>query len=582
MNKHAVYHRANSNYAFAIDEKTLAIRLRTASKDIDEVKMHYGKCWANVDGRWVWRKEKIDLKIEYETDLYTYWRIDISPKNYTLKYGFELIKGQERLMYLERGFFSVDDVSIENDINSYFNFAYINNADVFRSPSWVEDTVWYQIFVDRFCNGDKSNDPENVHEWEEKILGPYEFYGGDLAGIIQKLDHLKDLGITGLYLSPIFQSPSSHKYDTTDYFEIDPHYGTKEEFRTLVKEAHSRNIKIMLDAVFNHIGASSIQFKDVIEKGENSAYYNWFYINKWPVTDDQGNLIGENYRNFCAEMPKLNTENEEVIQHMLKVSRYWIEEFDIDGWRLDAANEVDHEFWRKFRNTVKACKKDIYILAEIWYDAYNWLQGDQFDATTNYPQTKPILEWVACRSINALDFQRTYIEALLRYSDNVNKTMFNLLDSHDTARLFTFAKENINLLEICYVLLYTLPGTPCIFYGSEYAIAGEHDPYCRVPMPWENEKPEFFETLKKLISLRKEYKALGGKTEFIMVKEEEIIMKKVRAAEEIYLIINLSNSEKSYDLSPYFKATETFKLMDGKSVNVTNISVKSEGFVLLK
>ncbi|GFZ32421.1 neopullulanase [Clostridium zeae] len=582
MNKHAVYHRAKSNYAFAINENTLAIRLRTASKDIDEVKLHYGDYWEEVDGRWVWRKEKVNLKIEFETDLFTYWRVDINPKDYTLKYGFELIKGQDRLMYIERGFFDVDDKSIENDINSYFSFAYINSIDIFKSPSWAEDTIWYQIFPDRFCNGDKSNDPENVHHWEEKILGTHEFYGGDLRGIIEKLDYLKDLGITGLYLTPIFKSPSSHKYDTTDYFEIDPHFGTKEELRALVKEAHSRNIRIMLDAVFNHIGVTSKQFKDVIEKGEKSIYYNWFYIQKWPVTDNEGKLIGENYRNFSTDMPKLNTENEEVIQYLLKISKYWIEEFDIDAWRLDAANEVDHEFWRKFRHAVKACGKDIYILGETWFDSHIWLQGDQFDATTNYPQTKPILEWAACRSINAIDFQRMYVEAMLRYSDNVNKTMFNLLDSHDTPRIFTLAKENKNLLEICYVLLYTLPGSPCIFYGSEYAIAGENDPYCRLPMPWEKEKPEIFEKLKHIIKLRKQYKALSGTTEFIMVEEEEVIIKKVRDEEELYLIINLSNSEKNYDLSSNLIKTAAVNLMDGKDINVANITVNSEGFVLIK
>jgi glycosidase len=582
MNKHAVYHRAKSNYAFAINENTLAIRLRTASKDIDEVKLHYGEYWEEVDDKWVWRKEKINLKIEFETDLFTYWRVDINPKDYTLKYGFELIKGQDRLMYIERGFFDVDDKSIENDINSYFSFAYINNIDIFRSPSWAEDTIWYQIFPDRFYNGDKSNDPENVHHWEEKILGTHEFYGGDLKGIIEKLDYLEDLGVTGLYLTPIFKSPSSHKYDTTDYFEIDPHFGTKEDLRILVKEAHSRNIKIMLDAVFNHIGVTSKQFKDVIENGEKSIYYNWFYIKKLPVTDHEGKLIGENYRNFCPDMPKLNTENEEVIQHLLKISKYWIEEFDIDAWRLDAANEVDHAFWRKFRHAVKACGKDIYILGETWFDSHIWLQGDQFDATTNYPQTKPILEWAACRNIDAIDFQRMYVEAILRYSDNVNKTMFNLLDSHDTPRIFTLAKENKNLLEICYVLLYTLPGSPCIFYGSEYAIAGENDPYCRLPMPWEKEKPEIFEKLKHIIKLRKQYKALSGTTEFIMVEEEEVIMKKIKDEEELYLIINLSNSAKNYDLSSNLTKTAAVNLMDGTDINVANIHVDSEGFVLIK
>ena len=581
INKHAVYHRIKSNYAFALSEKKLVIRLRTASQNVKNVYLLYGVNWVEQDGIYKWNKAEVQMNIEFETDLFTYWRIEIEPNNYQLRYGFKIENSQEKLLYIERGFFAVDDLAIQNDINSYFAFPYINLIDVFKTPSWVKETVWYQIFPDRFCNGNKALDPENVHDWNESILGEYEFYGGDIQGIIERLDYLKQLGVNGIYLTPIFESISSHKYNTTDYFKIDPHFGTDKEFKLLVEEAHQRGMKVMVDAVFNHIGSMSSQFQDVIMRGKESPYYEWFYINEWPVTNEKRELIPNRYRNFSSTMPKLNTENPEVIEYLLNVTKYWTEKFDIDAWRLDVANEVDHEFWRLFRKTVKGINQDVYILGETWHDSHVWLLGDQFDATMNYPLTKPILEWVASRNINAIDFQRMYVEAIVRYSDNVNDGMFNLLDSHDTPRLITLADNNMKRAEIAYALLFLSNGSPCIFYGSEIALEGENDPGCRVPMPWDKEKPQLFYQLKKLIHIRKEI-AFKGKLSFVYVSEEEIVLKKQRENEVVFVIINLADRECNYDLSIYTGKKELVNLMTNQLEETNHITVKSESYQILK
>ena len=337
-----------------------------------------------------------------------------------------------------------------------------------------------------------------MHEWEENILGSHEFYGGDLKGIIEKLDYLKDLGITGLYLSPISQSPSSHKYDTTDYFEIDPNFGTKEEFRNLVKEAHSRNIKIMLDAVFNHIGATSKQFKDVIEKGENSIYYNWFYINKWPVTDDQGKLKGENYKNFCEDMPKLNTENEEVIQHLLKVSRYWIEEFDVDGVFYDCGNNAAQRspgFMQKALERQKNKKPDFLIFSEgdattqsfvfPYADGcYDWLLSTPWNQDKGFPG---IFNQITTIDDFDLIFRKEFPDSLL-----IKRKAADYDTRAHTS--WDFKREKLGLS-----MVMTAYGFPHIWMGDEIGSDSELGPYPFVYDP-ENLKPLY----ARLIKMRQE------------------------------------------------------------------------------
>ncbi|MCD5489199.1 ATP-binding cassette domain-containing protein [Lactobacillus delbrueckii subsp. lactis] len=210
-----------------------------------------------------------------------------------------------------------------------------------KSPDWVKETVWYQIFPERFANGDKSNDPEGVKDWNpSNHPGREDYYGGDLQGVLDHLDYLQDLGINGLYFCPIFKASSNHKYDTIDYLEIDPDFGDKQLFARLVNEAHARGMKVMLDAVFNHMGDSSMQWQDVVKNGPNSRFANWFHINCFPV--EPYDPADPSYETFAFEkhMPKLNTANLEVVDYLLTIATYWVKEFDIDAWRLDVADEV--------------------------------------------------------------------------------------------------------------------------------------------------------------------------------------------------------------------------------------------------
>ena len=412
-------------------------------------------------------------------------------------------------MYGDKGYVENTLENLHYEGNG-FKLPYIHEIDACHVPDWVAETVWYQIFPERFANGNPEISPEGALAWDSSITPKSEdFFGGDLQGIIDHLDYLQDLGITGLYLCPIFESPSNHKYNTTDYFAIDRHFGDKETFRQLVEQAHQRGMKVMLDAVFNHIGDQSPQWQDVLKYGENSAYKDWFHVQEFPVTKDKlANPRMLPYHTFAFEsyMPKLNTANPQVRDYLLSVATYWIEEFDIDAWRLDVANEVDHQFWKDFRKAVLAKKPDLYILGEVWHTSQPWLNGDEFHAVMNYPLSDSIKDYF----LRGVKKTNQFIDEIngqsMYYRKQISEVMFNLLDSHDTERILATAKGDVQLVKSALTCLFLQRGTPCFYYGTELELDGGPDPDCRRVMPWErvSDSNDMLHFMKKLIQLRKD------------------------------------------------------------------------------
>ena len=321
------------------------------------------------------------------------------------------------------------------------------------------------------------------------------------------------MGITGLYFCPLFEASSNHKYDTIDYLKIDPAFGDAAIFKKLVAECHQRGIKIMLDGVFNHLGEQSPQWQDVLQNGAQSRYADWFHVNEFPATYQQGAFFEEaraisyDVFGFVPHMPKLNTANPEVQEHLLKVARYWIEEFDIDAWRLDVANEIDHAFWKKFRQVCDQAKPDVYILGEIWHSSQSWLQGDEFHAVMNYAFTDAIIGYFVKKELSLRKMVSEMNNQLMLYREQTNQVQFNVLDSHDTPRLLTEANDDKILLKQVLAFTYMQPGVPCLYYGDEIGMTGGMDPDCRKCMIWEEEKQdrELHQFVKDLIAVRKKY-----------------------------------------------------------------------------
>lgn len=344
---------------------------------------------------------------------------------------------------------------------------------IFRTPTWVPRAVFYQIFPDRFANGDPSNDPPGTEKWggAPKLDN---FFGGDLAGIRQGLPRLEALGIGAIYLNPVFAARSNHKYDTSDYRAIDPAFGTEADLKALVEDARQRGIRVLLDGVFNHTGTGFFAFRDLLEKGEASPYRDWYFVKSFPVAMEPKPTY-EAWWGY-ASLPKLNTGDPQAREYLMDVATRWIVRAGVAGWRLDVPNEVPHAFWREFRQRVKAADPDAYITGEIWSDASPWLQGDQFDGVMNYPFRAAILDLVTGKA-KGPQFMHALQKVLLAYPEQAHGCLLNLLGSHDTPRIATLLDPKQRL--VAEVLQFSLPGTPMIYYGDELGMKGGKDPDCR-------------------------------------------------------------------------------------------------------
>lgn len=524
MNFTGIFHEAKSKYAYAFDEDTVHIRLRTVRGDMDEVSLVWGDPFSWKDHKWVSDSDSGKaMEKTFSDSWYDYWFIAVKPEFKRMRYSFVLTSGEEHVMYGAHG---PMDLKVHPEattaINEFFNFPYINSEDVFRAPNWVKDTIWYQIFPERFANGDRSIDLKGTLKWgsENKVTNDM-LFGGDLQGVIDKLDYIAELGINGIYFTPIFEAPTTHKYDTVDYYKIDPAFGTNETFKALVEKAHALGIKVVLDAVFNHCGFKHPYFQDVIENGADSKYAQCFHIHDFPVVNfplsekgfpmKHGRLNFETF-SFTPNMPKWRTGNPVAEKYLLDVAKYWVENYDIDGWRLDVSNEVSHEFWRKFKHHVRAVKEDFFILGENWDNSDPWLRGEQFDSVMNYEFTYPVWHLLSREALysdyGVQSFKDAISRLLVSYPKNVTANLFNLLDSHDTSRIRTILHEDDTLVKLAFVLQMTFSGTPSVYYGSEVGLFGVHDGN-RQCMVWDEEKQnlDLKAHVKQLIKLRHEHQA---------------------------------------------------------------------------
>ena len=377
-------------------------------------------------------------------------------------------------------------------------------------PDWVQDSVFYQIFPDRFANGDPTNDPLNVQNWGEKPT-VWDFQGGDLQGVLQHLDYLADLGVNAIYFNPIFQATSNHRYNTSDYYNIDPKLGSLEDFQVLRDEIHRNGMRLILDGVFNHCGRGFFAFVDVMENQEHSPYRDWFHIKRFPLNaykpGDARNYLGW-YK--LKSLPKFNTHNPHVRKYIFNVARYWIDQ-GIDGWRLDVPNEInDDVFWAEFREVVKQGNPEAYLLGEIWKIGPRWVGPDYFDGLMNYPLRDALIGLLSTKTISAKDFIEGVGSMVNAYPKENTHAHYLPLGSHDTPRLATVLKGDQRKLRLLYLILFCFPGAPALFYGDEIGLRGGKDPDCRRAFPWDEGKwdHDLRNYIQQLIALRRETEAL--------------------------------------------------------------------------
>lgn len=540
MNYQAMFHEPKTQLGYANTNGSITLRFRTAKDDVNKVTVIYGD-------KYIWsERATADMAFLCTDGLFDFYEAVVRAPFNRLAYYF-VIEGKHKktCYYTEWGTSETVD---EKEIDlMFFNFPYVNKADIHIIPEWVENAVFYQIFPERFANGNPANDPNGVMPWGSTPTRE-NFMGGDLQGIAERVDHLAELGINAIYMTPVFESPSNHKYNTTDYMTIDPTFGTTEDLKNLVKKCHAKGIKVVLDAVYNHSGVLFKAFQDVLKNGEKSRYKDWFHIHSFPIKT--GPLNYEVF-GFEAYMPKLNTGNPEVIDYLCKVSTYWIEATDIDGWRLDVANEVDHEFWRTFRKAVKAVKKDAYVLGEIWHNAKPWLMGDQFDGAMNYPFTRACLNFFAYQTATVDVFQKSINATFVRNTADANKAMLNILDSHDTPRFLTRCKGNKSKLKLAALFQMSFVGAPSVYYGTEIGMEGEQDPDCRKAMNWHYDEwdMDLFKFYKNLIKIRRERQSMRTEKIIWLDLKKEGVLGYIKLGDTENTIIIMNNSEKKVKIA---------------------------------
>lgn len=559
MNKFGILHLLDIPYAYAEDSNTLTIRIRTCKNDIKNCKIYYKD---RYDYHLPYKSK--DMYIVSETDLFTYYETSISVKWNRYRYFFELTDFNNfTTLFNERGFIDekYDNTNQQSKTSNTllinaFQFPYIAREDVYNESKWLQESIIYQIFPDRFCNGNSVINPKNTKPWGYPYIDYHSKFGGDIQGIIDKLDYLEDLGINVIYLTPIFKSSSNHKYNTEDYYTIDPEFGSNKLVKELIDKCHKKNIKIIFDAVFNHSGDDFFAFKDVLINQKNSKYSDWYIINNFPVSTEKINYY--TFGNAHKNMPKLNTSNPEVTKYLLDVAKFWIKEYKIDGWRLDVCDEVSHTFWKKFRDTIKSVNKDAIIIGEIMHEANNFLKGDQLDSIMNYPIKFACVDFFAKKNITAREFLNILGQNRMLYMNSINKQLLNLIGSHDTARFLTECHDNIEKMKLAICFQFTYVGVPYIYYGDEIGLCGGEDPQNRKCMIW-NEKFQNHDLLnfyKKMITIRKkhptfvhgDFKEISGENNILSYSREY--------NNEKYIIIINNNDHSEYiDLNANYTCT---------------------------
>ncbi len=546
----------------------------------------------NISKLWLLLEDEdfrpVELRKYAETDRFVFWGVQVEFRANVAKFSFAATTEDNLNLYLGTS-------GIANFISPSEKWIYDSSIYQRHSiPDWVYGSVMYQVFPERFANGRSEINPENTVEWGS-VPTRLDFQGGDLYGVIDKLDHIESLGVNILYLNPIFLSGSTHKYDSWDHFKVDPTLGGDDGLRDLISNCHDRNIKVILDCSLNHVHPRHFAFQDIVKNRENSEYKNWFTIFDYPVRlihrphlyantykvgwdgneeeykrylektfdetkvpvevrDDDGPIVEPSYKAWWGvpDMPKVNFESKEARQWALDVTKHWIENFDIDGWRMDVAKELDFSFWKEFRDIAHKANKDTLLISEIFGDTSQWLQGDRFDGTMNYSFREAMTDYFATKRINNKEFADSLANLYSMYSFEALSSCQNLLSSHDVKRFLNRCGNEEDGILGAIFLQATFPGIAGIYYGDEIGLGGADDPFNREPFPWHSEESwnsTILDYTKKLMNIKKSSSIFKyGRFELLDDNEQFVAFRRILKDESMLCIINRSKSNDDFNI----------------------------------
>ncbi len=472
VNLAAIYHINWLEYRHALPDGRICIRLRAGREDWAVATLHIADMYG--PGSPHKRAEEMPMARMWRDDQFDYYEAIVRRSDARISYFFSLTRDGLTVVVDQDGVHTPQQLQAQGMLACFpFNFAYPAEP----KPDWARGCVGYQIFPDRFRREGPAE--KGLQKWGSKKVQNHYRFGGNLKGIRAAVPYLKELGVDMVYMTPIFVSNTSHRYNTFDYFTVDPLLGTEEDLRALVDTLHENGMRILLDGVFNHSGTEFAPFMDAQTRRTDSPYYDWFYF------------TGEGPKDYLAfafaeEMPKLNLKNRDAQRYFCEVGQYWIDKCGIDGWRLDVSPEVWPDFWRVFRKAVLDRNPDALLVAECWDDSRQCVTlGDMFDSTMHYVLSRAIWGYFADRTIGLAEFDARINRAMMLYPHAVQEVLWNFLGSHDTQRMLTRCGECAWSARAAAFFQMTHPGVPIIYYGDELGMTGGDDPFCRHSMPWD-------------------------------------------------------------------------------------------------
>lgn len=498
----AIRHFADKRYCYAMAKGHFLIRLEVKKGDAVKVILHTQDKYLPV--RYMDTRRAQPMEIACSDNYLDYYEAEVEIDVVCLRYFFEIEDQEGKTVYY--GNHNFYDQCITSIDRMYDCPQTLREEERFELPAWAENKVIYQIFPSRFAADEDV--PEET--WYQAPIDNKANLKGSIRGIIQHFGHIRNLGADILYMTPIFRSDSVHKYNIHDYYQIDPAFGDREDLKELVKLAHENGMYVILDGVFNHTGIDFFAFRDIREKQEKSAYLDWYYIQSFPLVMEWGKRPSYKTFSYAGYMPKVNLDNPETADYFIHVGAYWIRECDIDGWRLDVADEISHRFWKRFRREMKAVKKDVLVVGEIWHYAGDFLEGDEWDSVMNYPFYDSVVDLVAREETLPSAFlgSRNFVKGNL--NKGLEGYLWNFIDSHDTARFLHSAGNDMRKQKLAAAMQLLLPGMPMVYYGDEVGMEGGPDPDCRRGMLWEESRQNLdcLEYYRRLIRIRHDFPGL--------------------------------------------------------------------------
>lgn len=498
---HTIYHRVDGVYGFQNEDNSFTIIFKSPKSEIDDIKLFWNDPYnweVDEGGKWWWKTIYTEVPISVESDdLFTYHKFILKSREGRFRYYFEFHHEKTTYVYGEKGAHTKSSINPDFNFHQFsFSWMYSSPGKVVKAPKWWLESAWYQVFPDRFASDKAILKTDNYDgQW-----------GGNLKGLTSKLDYIASLGFNSIYLNPIFHANTSHKYDTIDYFKIDPQFGTMEDFENLVCEIKKRNMKIMLDGVFNHTGHLHPFWQDVLKNKHKSEYKDFFVIWDMSKIDSPENLPHDlqnpeqkGFSTFANTpfMPRLNFTNKKVQDYILKITEFWASK-GIDAWRMDVGDEVSFDIWRRVKQSMKNINENFVILGEIWYDALPFLHGDQFDSVMNYLFRNNVIDFFIKKETNIDQFIKNMTQLKYKYSQNINLGLFNLIGTHDTDRVFRISEKNSDA-KMAFAFLLLSQGVPSFYYGDENEMNGTNN---RDIFDW-NTTSTFSMVIKKLMLWRK-------------------------------------------------------------------------------